>query len=172
MTPKVLPDGFKQIPGTYDYYVNNEGLIYNLKYESYRKTTLYKAGYVGTSLRINGKLQTAYVHRLVALCFLPNPYNHKQINHIDGNKANNHYTNLEWCSSRQNIQHSIETGLKPVKNIMTGRLRELNIGESISVYGNRRTNGLDSVLHRLYKEGLRFVTKKNKAENYVLVTRI
>jgi uncharacterized protein (DUF433 family) len=34
-----------------------------------------------------------------------------QVNHIDGVKLNNHYTNLEWATSSENIQHSFDTGL-------------------------------------------------------------
>lgn len=52
------------------------------------------------------------VHRQVALHFLPNPYGYSQINHIDGNKQNNHVSNLEWCSAEQNAQHALETGLR------------------------------------------------------------
>lgn len=52
------------------------------------------------------------LHRLVALHFLPNPYQYKQVNHKDGDKTNNHVSNLEWCSAEQNINHSLETGLR------------------------------------------------------------
>ena len=52
------------------------------------------------------------VHRLVALHFIPNPYQYPQVNHKDGNKANNHVNNLEWCSATLNAQHALETGLR------------------------------------------------------------
>lgn len=52
------------------------------------------------------------VHRLVALHFIPNPYNHPQVNHKDGDKANNHVSNLEWCSAEFNAQHALATGLR------------------------------------------------------------
>ena len=35
-----------------------------------------------------------------------------EINHIDGNKQNNHYSNLEWCTSAENKQHAVRIGLK------------------------------------------------------------
>ena len=50
-------------------------------------------------------------HRLVAQCFLENPLNLPQVNHIDGNKENNIVTNLEWISARGNAIHAAETGL-------------------------------------------------------------
>ena len=46
------------------------------------------------------------VHQLVALAFIPNPNNYKQINHIDGNPHNNKVSNLEWCSAAHNIRHT------------------------------------------------------------------
>lgn len=43
-----------------------------------------------------------YVHRLVAINFISNPQNYKEINHIDENKTNNRVENLEWCSKQYN----------------------------------------------------------------------
>lgn len=66
-----------------------------------------KAGYISflTGGR-NGKRE--YVHRIVAKLFIPNPDNKRTINHIDGNKANNAVSNLEWATHQENHRHAFD----------------------------------------------------------------
>ena len=72
-----------------------------------------------------GKRSHLSVHRIVAKAYIPNPNNLPQVNHKDGNKRNNHISNLEWCTSQQNNVHALENGLR------TGRKR----GKSIIING-------------------------------------
>lgn len=61
------------------------------------------------------------------------PINKPWVNHIDGNKANNHYSNLEWTSISDNIKHSYDTlGRKPVRN-MLGRKHKASSKEKQSL---------------------------------------
>lgn len=73
----------------------------------YLKTKLYNG---------SGKFWNTPVHRLVATVFIENPNNYPIINHIDGDKTNNHIDNLEWCTQSHNNRHAYRTGLKRLEN--------------------------------------------------------
>lgn len=68
--------------------------------------------YTAIGLFKNGKQRQYKIHRLVALSFIPNPENKSQVNHINGDKLNNSISNLEWCTSKENIRHSWDNGLR------------------------------------------------------------
>lgn len=74
-------------------------------------------GYPIVYLSDGKKQKTITVHRLVAIAFIPRIAGKPQVNHIDGNKANNHLENLEWCDNRENQIHAYKLGL----NRATGR---------------------------------------------------
>lgn len=69
-------------------------------------------GYSRLSLCQDGRVKTHKIHRLVAEAFLAGE---GHINHIDGNKQNNHVSNLEFCTQKQNNNHAQKTGLRPSK---------------------------------------------------------
>lgn len=77
-----------------------------------------KQPYRYVSLSKNGVIEKAFMHRLVAQTFIPNPDNKPQVNHIDGNVLNNYIENLEWVTNAENTQHAYDTFLNK-KNQLT-----------------------------------------------------
>lgn len=76
-----------------------------------RARTLYNNGYYAARICKNGTVKTAFIHRLMAEIFIPNPENKPQVNHINGVKTDNRIENLEWVTCQENIQHAYDTGL-------------------------------------------------------------
>lgn len=74
--------------------------------------SINKKGYKRVSLNHpDTKKKTWEIHKLVAVNFHSNPLELRCINHKDGNKLNNNYLNLEWCTHSHNTQHAFDTGL-------------------------------------------------------------
>lgn len=87
----------------------------------YIKYSLDEGGYCCLTLYKNQVSKPVRIHRLVALHFVPNPLNKPQVNHIDGNKENNHFENLEWNTCSENIKHAYRSGLmKPNTPVFYG----------------------------------------------------
>ncbi len=65
-------------------------------------------GYDFVGLYKNGNMVAFKIHRLVAEHFVENanPNEFKVVNHIDENKTNNHFKNLEWCTGSKNVSYS------------------------------------------------------------------
>jgi len=105
------------------YQVSNLGQIKSLYFTSnktkkkYRRDKILKQqkdkqGYMTIRLSYFGKDKTYKTHRLVAKTFIPNIENKLEINHIDGNKANNIVSNLEWTTRSENQKHAYKYGLQ------------------------------------------------------------
>lgn len=83
------------------------------------------------------------VHRVVATAFIPNPFNKPCVNHIDGNKNNNHFTNLEWVDYQENTQHAIDNKLLEIQGELNpnSKLTQIQV-KAILILDN---NGMSQV---------------------------
>ena len=61
----------------------------------------------------DGKPHYKLLHRIIAECFCEKRNTANEVNHIDGIKTNNHYSNLEWVTREENLKHAYENGLMP-----------------------------------------------------------
>ena len=94
------------------YFIDKRGFVFSQQINKQLNARDNGRGYQMISLKIKGKRKWkhAYIHRLVALAFIPNPENKPEVNHIDENKNNNSVENLEWMTRKENVNHG--TGIK------------------------------------------------------------
>lgn len=81
-------------------------------------------GYLRVTLCIEGKTQRFLVHRMVAETYFSNPKNLEQVNHLDGNRSNNHTSNLEWCTRSENMLHC--HGMGTCSNLIASKQASFN----------------------------------------------
>lgn len=99
------------------YRIYNTGKIYSEYLKKFIHQHDDNSGYLQVTLRgINGR-KTIKVHILVALAFIPNPYNKPEVNHKDCNKYNNKVTNLEWVTKHENMFHASINSYKKRENL-------------------------------------------------------
>jgi len=98
-----------------DYYVTEDGNVYRKwKFKGFKKLKLdFNQGYLRATIFINNKPSHFRVNRMVAECYIPNPNNLPIVDHRDCNKLNNHVSNLEWVTDRENKDRAMKNELYP-----------------------------------------------------------
>lgn len=121
-------------------------------------------GYITHVLRINKKSVRIGLHRLIAECYIPNPDNKSQVNHIDGNKKNNLIENLEWNTGLENQHHAVINGLSS-----RGTKKRSNTSGYVGVTYCKQTNKWISQIKINYKNIKigRFKTKEEARDAYI-----
>lgn len=114
-------DGYENL-----YLISNTGKVYSERTKRILKENYKEDRYYRVRLSRNGIQTKKRIHRLVAEAFIPNPLNKPFVNHIDGNRRNNHVDNLEWCTHSENMNHAVENNL--LTNNMEFRLIHINTG--------------------------------------------
>jgi len=106
---------WKWVEGYEDLYeVSSTGELksYRKKAPYIMKKPIMTSGYYYITVSVEKRRKNLSVHREVAKAFIPNPEGKREVNHIDGNKLNNHVSNLEWNTPKENIQHAKKAGVK------------------------------------------------------------
>lgn len=147
---------WKPVPEYEGYYeISNDGLlrsvnrisINSLGYCRHLRGCLIapskgRCGYIKYSLNKDGKSQTINAHQLVAITFMEHSRtnNRMTINHIDGNKTNNHVNNLEIVTITENRRHAIRTGLWNQRgvNAVKAKLSSDNLSQIRQLYATGR----------------------------------
>ena len=129
---------WKKVKGIDNYSISNFGRLRNDKIGIEKSTRLTKTGYVIATLKQDGVKYTRYIHRLVADAFVENPENLSVVNHIDENKQNNRFDNLEWCTIEYNNKYG--TRIEKMTNTKTERygtrvaMTDIATGELIRIF--------------------------------------
>src|SRR5699024_257975 len=118
------------------YKVSNMGRIKSFKHEKDGRllSPKFNGNYNQIRLCKDGVCNIFSIHRLVAIHFVENPLNKDQVNHIDGNKTNNFYKNLEWATQSENGVHGYEAKLRVAQKGEVHCRSRLTEKEVLSIY--------------------------------------
>lgn len=122
---------FVQIKDYPNYFINKNGECKSTYVSKMLKPRTAGRGYFCYQLRNEHCKKNEYIHRLVAKTFIPNPHNLPQVDHIDGDKSNNHVDNLRWVTGFQNMKHY------GIDNITENSVQSVGIGV-VAVKGDTR----------------------------------
>ena len=136
--------------GGFKYSADEAGKIFG-KYGIELKQRLNSDGYPVITLGNSEIKRGSYrVHRIICNLFVENSDNKPEVNHIDGIKTNNHYTNLEWATRSEQLFHAFKLGLMSEVGIKNPRakLSESDVLE----------------IRKLYNEGWKISELRDKYE--------
>lgn len=153
---------WKEIINWEKYYkINENGEVVNILNGKIKKPCKNSSGYLRVTLENKNHVPSKerfFIHRLVAIHFISNPNNFKEVNHIDSDVTNNNYTNLEWCDRIYNERYSHINGKKEYKPFLV----KYNDGTKVKYDVKSQLSELINVSSVLVKHWLH-----NKSKTYL-----
>jgi hypothetical protein len=156
---EIMQEVWKAIPG-YEgrYEVSDWGRVLSKRTNLFLKPNIMNHGYVCVHLYSGGKQSRVVktIHQLVALAFVPNPYNCQEVNHKNFLRRDNRVENLEWVTRKENVAHALAAGrrVRPEKRTRGINLRtkeivtfESQIAAEIALRG-KHTGGISGAMKR------------------------
>lgn len=157
----------KKIKGFENYTINEYGIVINTKTGKNVKPYIdSKNRYLIIRLNKNNKRTRFLVHRLVAINFLENPNNYPVVNHKDNTTRNNHYKNLEWCTTQYNIHQSYKQ-MSPTRNFINCIATYL--GKNIGEYNSKRDACKD--ISKKYNISFASLNRYGKSGGYAIIVK-
>ncbi len=149
---------FRVIPGYENYKVNKSGVIKSVSRDLVITPFIWD-DYLYISTHYDSPTKALKVSRAVALAWVPNPDPEINmiVNHIDGDKLNNWYENLEWTTYSGNNYHAVNSGLRSdniccqLRDFETGTVLNFNsISQAAEAAGLRRDTSMSMLLRKKF----------------------
>lgn len=141
-----IREEYRPIPNYKDYEISNLGKVRSLKQGSHGrilKPTHDRKNYLRVALSNCDGVQRFFVHRLVAMSFIPNPYSLPIVNHKDNNPSNNTVGNLEWATQKKNMEYANSQGRLPKgEEKISSKLNDEQVREIASKVDTQSINKL------------------------------
>ena len=129
------------------YAVDESGNVLSKRSGNILKASIDKYGYLTVHLRNGRNSRSAKVHRLVAIAFIPNTENKPTVDHVNGDKRNNHISNLRWATQSEQQLNAIRNGNR-VACANRVRVAQLDSnGEVLNVYESLKEAEKQTSIH-------------------------
>ncbi len=157
------------------YTIYDNGRIYSKHSNKFIKHVNINRGYKVVNLYDNNdELKFKQVHILVAQHYIPNPNNYPEVDHIDNDPSNCHYTNLRWCTHLQNCQNKSlfknnKTGHSNI-SIKNNKDRDISYMYQKQYYGIKKTRILKTLIEALCYKFIQILEMKaNLFKNSLMI---
>lgn len=128
--------------------------------------------YYSVKLSKGGVIAIGFIHVLVARAFHSNPENKKCVNHKNGDKLDNYYTNLEWATYSENNKHAFEIGVRCNKGDQNAQSK-LTTNQVVEIkleLSNGYKRGMYKKLGKLYGVGYAVISEINRKKSWTHVS--